>query len=233
MRTARGGFKDLDAPAMRIDEFGDDRQANPGALDVSSLRRLALIKRLEYPVSLIRRDARSRIDDIDDQLFALAAGVYRNVAPARCELDRIREQVVENEANLRPIRERREVLDLHIEAHPLSHQRELLVLQDRLDQGPKLELGDFQAHALRLPRAEGQQVLDQALQFHSVLAQYRSDLALSALQLTDCPIHQELGSLPNIRQWSLQFMRHVSQESILLLRKLEQPHPQPLELRRE
>ena len=86
----------------------------------------------------------------------------------------------------------------------------------------------FACHALK-----DSKILDQPLQFHSVLAQDRRDLPLSALQLTDRAVHQEFGALANIRQRRLQFMRHVSQESILFLREIEQPHPQPLELRRE
>ena len=57
-----------------------------------------------------------------------------------------------------------------------------------------------------------------------------SDLPLSALQLTDCAVHQEFGPFANIRQRRLQFMRHVSQESILFLGELEKPHAQPFEL---
>ena len=40
MRAARGGLEDLDAAAVRVDELGHDGQADSGAFDVSSLRRL-------------------------------------------------------------------------------------------------------------------------------------------------------------------------------------------------
>ena len=48
MRAAGGRFQDLDAAAVRVDEFGHDGEPDAGALDVASLRRFALVKRFEY-----------------------------------------------------------------------------------------------------------------------------------------------------------------------------------------
>ena len=60
VRSAGGGLEDFDAAAMSIDEFGDHREADAGSLDVAPLRCLALVERLEYPISLLRRDSGTR-----------------------------------------------------------------------------------------------------------------------------------------------------------------------------
>ena len=122
------------------------------------------------------------------------------------------------------------VLDLHVEPHALRHQRQLLVLQHLLDQRAQAELGRLEADAVALPGAEGQQVLDHALQLDAVLAQDRRDLALAGLQLADRAVHQQLGALADVGQRRLQLVRHVAQEAVALLRQLEQAVAQPLEL---
>src|SRR5579871_2155690 len=165
----------------------------------------------------------------------------RDRAPPRCELDRIREQIIENQPQFAAVGERREVLDLHVEPHSLRDQRELLVLEDGLDQRTQLELRDLETDALRLPGAEGKQVLDEPLQLHAVLAQNRGDLPLSALQLADGTVHQQLRPLADVRVRLLdlaleknRFLRHMSHELKTPLEgEIEQPHAQPLELRRE
>ena len=49
-------------------------------------------------------------------------------------------------------------------------------------------------------------------------------------ELTDRAVHQQLGALADIGERRLQFMRHVAQEAVALLRQIEQSHPQPFEL---
>jgi hypothetical protein len=56
---------------------------------------------------------------------------------------------------------------------------------------------------------------------------------LSALQFTDRTIHQEFGSLANICQRRFQFMRHMSQKSVLFLGQFQQAAAQPFQLRRQ
>ena len=125
----------------------------------------------------------------------------------------------------------RQVVDIHIEAHALRQQRQLLVLDDLLDQRPQPELADLEADAAAgLPGAETQQVLDHALQAQAVLAQDAGDLALRHLQLAHGAVHQQFGALADIRQRRLQFVRHVAQEAVAFLRQLEQPQAQPFQL---
>src|ERR1700686_1317080 len=156
MRASCLGLENFDAAAVRVDEFGHHRQPDSRSLDMSSLRRLSLVKSLQYPLALLGRNPRSAVYDIQHQLFAFAARVNRYGAPARGELDGIRQQVVEDQANLAAVGERREILDVHVEPHALRHQRELLILQYALDQGPQLEFAHLEADALGLPGTERQ-----------------------------------------------------------------------------
>ena len=57
------------------------------------------------------------------------AGVDRDRAAARRELDRIGQQIVEDQAQLAAVGERGQILDLHVEPHALRDQRQLLVLE--------------------------------------------------------------------------------------------------------
>src|SRR6202034_2667129 len=81
-----------------------------------------------------------------------------------------------------------------------------------------------------LPGAEGQQVLDHALQLDAVLAQDRRDLALVGVELADRPVHEELGALADVRERRLELVRHVAQKAVAFLGELEQSLPEPLEL---
>src|SRR5580698_4710568 len=119
MRASHFGFENLDAAVVCIDEFSHHRQSDSRSLDVSSLRRLSLIKSLEYPIALLGRNPRPAVHDVEYQLLALGARMNRDRAATRGELDGVRQQVVEDQANLAAVSERREILDLHIEAHAL------------------------------------------------------------------------------------------------------------------
>src|SRR5216683_6633792 len=200
---------------------------------MSSLRRLSLVKSLEYPIALLGRNPRSTVDDVHHQLFTFAARMNRYGAAARSELDGIRQQVVEDQAHLAAVGERGEILDVNVEPHALRHQRELLIFQDALDQGPQLEFGNLETYALGLPGAERQQIFNKPLQLHSVLAQYCRHLALAALQLADRTVHQEFGPFPYICQRSFELMRHMSQKSVLFLREIQQTASEPFQLRRQ
>ena len=71
------------------------------------------------------------------------------------------------------------------------------------------------------------------LQLHAVLAQNPGDFALGALKLADRTVDQQLRALADVRERRLQFVRHVAQEPVLLLRQFKQAQAQPVELRRE
>src|SRR5579863_1459846 len=86
MRASRFGFENLDAAVVCIDEFSHHRQSDSRSLDVSSLRRLSLIKSLEYPIALLRRNPRPAVHHIEHQLLPLGARMNRDGAAARGEL---------------------------------------------------------------------------------------------------------------------------------------------------
>src|SRR5579862_9005794 len=71
MRAAALRFEDFDAAAVGIDELGDHRKPDSGALDVPALRRFSLIERFEDPIALIRGNAGTAVHDIQYQLLAL------------------------------------------------------------------------------------------------------------------------------------------------------------------
>src|SRR6204780_5331067 len=119
MGSAGRRFEDFDAAAVCVDEFGHHGKAYSGAFDVAPLGRLPLVESFENAIALVDRYSGTRIHDIEHQLIALALGMDRNRASARCELDRIRQQVVEDQAYLAAVGERGEILHLHVEAHAL------------------------------------------------------------------------------------------------------------------
>src|SRR5450631_471710 len=203
VRAPRLCLENLDAAAMRVHELRDHRKADPGALHMPALHGLALVERFEDAVAFFGRNAGSAVHDVQYQLLALAAGVNRDRAAARGEFDGIRQEIIEDETNLAAIGARGEILDLDVETDTLRHQRQLLVFEHRFHQWTQFELRDLEANALRLPGAEGQQVFDEPLQFHSVLAQDPGHFPLGALQLTDRAVHQEFGTFPNIRERGL------------------------------
>src|SRR6202166_474473 len=227
VRAPRFCLENLDAAAMRVHELSDHRETDPGALHMPALRGLALVKRFEYAVAFFGRNAGPAVRDVEYQLLTLTAGVNRDRAASRGEFDGIRQEIIEDEANFAAIGGGSEILDVDVETDTLRHQRQLLVFEHRFHQWTQFELRDLKADALRLPGTKGQQVFDEPLQFHPVLAQGPGHLPLRALELTDRPVHQEFGAFPNIRERSLQFMRHMSQESILFLRQFQQSAAQP------
>ena len=138
-------------------------------------------------VAVLRRDARAAVGDVEHQLRVRGARLQVDGAALGRVLDGVRHQVLEDQADLAAVGDEGDVLDLHIEAHALRQQRQLLVLQHLLDQRPQPEFGRLQADAGGLPGAEGQQVLDHALQLDAVLAQDRGDLALVGVELARPP----------------------------------------------
>src|SRR5579862_9469483 len=221
---------DLDAAAVRGDELQHHGEPDPRALDGRRLRGPTGVERFEDVNPVLGRDARPAVGDIELHLRSHRAGLKVNRATLRRVLDRVRHQILEYQADLAAIGHQRYIIDPYVEAHPLRQQRQLLVLEHLLHQGPQAKFSRLEADARSLPGTEGQQILDHALQFDAILAQDRRHLALIGIELTDRPIHQQLGPFADVGERRLQLMRHVTQEAIALLRELEQTLPQPFEL---
>src|ERR1700693_2067244 len=171
VRAPRLCLENFDAATVRGHELCDHRETDSGALYVAALRGLALVKRFEYAVAFFGRNAGSAVHDIQYQLLPLTAGVNRDRAASRREFDGIRQEIVEDETNFAAIGTGGEIRDLDVESDPLRHQRQLLVFEHRFHQWTQFELRNLEADAFCLPGAEGQQVFDEPLQFHPVLAQ--------------------------------------------------------------
>src|SRR5580693_351448 len=99
VRAHRLGLENFDAAAMRIHELRDHRETDPGALHMAALRRLPPIKRLEYAIAFFVWDAGPTVHDVQYQLLTLTAGVNRDRAASRGELDGIRQEIIEDETN--------------------------------------------------------------------------------------------------------------------------------------
>jgi len=95
MGSSRLGLENFNAAAVCVDEFGYHGQPDSRSLDMASLRRLSLVKSLEYPIAFLCWNSRPAVDDIHHQLFAFSARMNRYGAAARSELDGIRQQIVE------------------------------------------------------------------------------------------------------------------------------------------
>ena len=202
----------------------------PVPFTLAPLGRAAGVERIEDMCALLRRNARTAVRDIHHEILARASRADVNGAALRRIFDRVGQQVLEDQPQLAAVRDQRDVLDLHVEPHALREQRELLVLQHLLDDRAQPELAGLEADAVGLPGAEGQQVLDEPLQLDAVLAQDAGDLALIGVELAHRAIHQQLGAFADIGERRLQFMRHVSQKAVALVREIEQTAAQPFEL---
>src|SRR5258708_23439092 len=134
VRAPRLCLENLDAAAMRVHELRDHRETDPGALHVAALRGFALIKRFEYAVALFGRNARPAVHDVQYQLLTLAAGMNPDRAAPRGEFDGIRQEIVEDDANLAAIGARGEILYSDVETNPLRHPRQLLGFEHRCHQ---------------------------------------------------------------------------------------------------
>ena len=184
-------------------------------------------------LAILAGDPGAAVGDIQHQLGAGGPRAQVDGTALGRVLDGVRHQVLEDQTNLAAIGDERHVLDAHVEAHPLRQQSELLVLQNLLHERPEAKLGGLEADAGGLPGAEGEEVLDHALQLDAVLAQDGGHLALVGIELSHGPVHQELGALADVCERGLQLMRYVPEEPIALVRQLEQTLPQPLELAAE
>jgi hypothetical protein len=74
-----------------------------------------------------------------------------------------------------------------------------------------------------------EQVLDQPLQLHAVVAHDGDHLPLRRRQWPTHLIVQQLGPLPQRRERRFEFVRQMAQESVLLRLELDQPAAQPVE----
>src|SRR5262245_20887497 len=89
-------------PAVELDEFLADGQAEAGAADVAGHRIVESLERLEEPAEIVLADADAGVahGDVDD----VAVQPNGDGDPsARRELDGIRQQVEQDLADLRPV----------------------------------------------------------------------------------------------------------------------------------
>ena len=230
MRAGKLAVNNLHRTAVRLHEF-----AHHGKTDARSLQRAAVGRRpgvegLEHLLPLARRDAGTGVSEIDDGRRAVRIGMQVDGAAAWREFQGIGQQVVEHQLELRAVADQARVRDLQVECQVARGERQPLAVDHRADQRAQPELGPLDGARLRLPGAVGQQVLDESLETQRILPEDRGDFALVVVERADRAVQQQVGSLADIGQRSLQFVRHVPQEAIPLHRDLEQPRAQPLEL---
>src|SRR6266851_835920 len=72
----------LDAAALRLDKAAADRQPQPGA-GATAVLRLDAVELIEDPFEIVRRDARSLIDDLNQGEFTVAPRPQVDAAAGR------------------------------------------------------------------------------------------------------------------------------------------------------
>src|SRR5215467_13168552 len=221
---------DLHRTAVGRYELEYHRESDTGAFYGRGARRASGIEGLEHVSAVLERNPGTAVGDIEHQLRACGASLQVDGAPFRRILHGVGDEVLEYQADLAAVGDQGQVLDANIETHALREQRQLLVLEHLLDERTEAELGGLEADARSLPGAEGQEVLDHALQLDAVLAQDRRHLTLVGIELADRTIHQELGALANIGERRFELVRHVAQEAVALVRQIEETLAQPLQL---
>src|SRR6185437_10531086 len=231
MRPRIFPIDDLDGAAVCGDELEHHGEPDSRAFDGRRAGRAAGIEGLEYVVALFLGDAGAIVGDIDGERVGGGGCFDVNGAPLWGIFDGIRYQILENQADFAAISDERHILHLHVQAYALRKEGELLVLQHLLHYRSQTELGRLQTDTGGgLPGAEGEEVLDHPLQLDAVVAQDGGDLPLTRVELAHRAIHEQLRAFPDVGEGSLELVGHVAEESIALLRELEQPQAQPFEL---
>ena len=202
----------------------------PVPFTLAPLGRAAGVERVENMCTLFRPECPDRCPRRRARDFARAARADVDRAALRRIFDRVGQQVLEDQPQLAAVGDQRDILDLHFEPHALGEQRELLVLQHLLDDGAQAELAGLETDAVGLPRAEGEQVLDEPLQLDAVLAQDAGDFALIGVELADSAIHQQFGAFADVGERRFQLVRHVPQKAVAFVCEIEQAAAQPFEL---
>ncbi len=128
---------------------------------------VAGIERVEHLVALVGVDAGAGVGEVDDGRRAVRIGMQVDRAAARRELERIRQQVLEHELELRPVGDEVQLGDVQVEREVARRHRETLAVDHGADQRAQAERGQLDAARARLPGAVGEQVLDQLLQAQS------------------------------------------------------------------
>src|SRR5690606_10399705 len=144
VRTGPPAVDELDRPAVRLDAFRDDGQTDARAPERPALQAPSLIERLEDPVSVLGRDARPGIGDLEHELRLadLRADVDR--AAVRQELDRVRDEVLEHEPQLAFVRAHVQRADVELKLDLLVRDQEPMLAQDAEDQRLQLEVRDIE-----------------------------------------------------------------------------------------
>ena len=105
-----------------------------------------------------------------------------------------------------------------------------MLAQHAEDHRLQLELRQLERRRVRLPGAEGEQVLDELLQLDAVVAQDARHFLLLNVELPDGAVEQQLGAFANVGERRLELVRHVPQELVLLVGRFLEAMPQPFEL---
>src|SRR6266540_2788208 len=113
----RGRAVGPDPPAMRDHDAATDGEAETGTTDPAGASPLAAIEAFEQARELIRRDAKSLIDDAHHDLAVGDDRPYVDAAAVGRVLDRVVEQVVED--LLDPVR-----ISAHCRQRPWHHDAE-------------------------------------------------------------------------------------------------------------
>src|SRR5690606_34139384 len=221
---------DFDRAVMSLHAFLHHRKADSGARDVSPLFLAPLEERVEYARSFVLRYSRAGVGEFDHETVGSTRRTHGDRTAGRRELDGVRQQVVEHRSHLVLVGAHDEIVDVEPQVDPPALECQPLRLGDVDDLRTQRVLRQREHLALRLPRAEAQEVLDELLQLDAVGAQDVRHFALRLGELPDRAVEQKLGALADVGERCLELVRHVAQEAVLFLGELEQPDPQPVEL---
>src|SRR5262249_20051078 len=157
------------------------------------------------------------------------ARAERDRSACRRELHRVADEVVDDGKKLFAV-------DLDRELVELERQALRLRLHDQLMRPHRVADQAVERQRLRCERRGGvqrplvvEQVLDQALQLHAVVAHDRHDLALGRRERAADLIVEQLGALAERGKGGFQLVREMAQEAVLFGLQLGEPPPQPVE----
>ena len=208
--------------------FARDREAQSRTLDPCVRCAPALIERFEDARPVRQIDPGALIDDIDDRVAVLDRQVDRHQTRPRRILDRIREQVVDDRADLIGVPDNDGRPRLHVERNHACERREL-VLPDHASH----HVGEGQgAERLRLDGARlmvVEQVFDQLLEVQCVLAHDADDFLLLRRKLATDAIAQQLRAFAHRSERRLELVGNVAEKLRLLCLELLQTRAQPFQ----
>ena len=188
---------------MRLDAFKNDGQADACTCDLAALFAATLEEGLENTRAFLVGYARSRVPEFEYKTRWRLARANGDESTLWRELDRIRQQIINNRADFVAIRVHNYVFDFELQLNMGGFQRQSLRLGDEYDELAQGEIRQRQHLALGLPRREAQQVLDELLQLQPVHAQNVRDFALRLLEVADRSVEQQFRALADVGEWRL------------------------------